>query len=99
MVRSPTVRRADDERKPKRHTMTEYPEDYPTLSTGPPPVIYSDRVYDYPPDPESSRPTWLPLVAVIGVCVAVIVLMIATTVVLISSSRPPQRTTTVATVA
>lgn len=25
--------------------MTEYPEDYPTLSAGPPPVTYSDRVY------------------------------------------------------
>ena len=27
-----------------RHTMTEYPEDYPTLSAGPPPVMYSDHV-------------------------------------------------------
>jgi hypothetical protein len=42
------VRRVEMKRKPKRHTMTEYPEDYPTLSAGPPPVMYSDHVYDYP---------------------------------------------------
>src|SRR5262245_21154685 len=52
------VHRADDERKPKRPTMTEYPQDFPTLSAGPPPVMYSDHVYGYPADPRS-RPPWL----------------------------------------
>ena len=55
--------------------MTEYPEDYPTLSAGPPPVTYSDRVYDYPADPPP-RPPWLTPVSIIGTCVAVIALVV-----------------------
>ena len=54
--------------------MTEYPEDYPTLSAGPPPVTYSDRVYDYPADP---RPSWQTPLAIAGAALAVIALVIA----------------------
>ena len=43
--------------------MTEYREDYPTLSAGPPPVMYSDHVYDYPADP---RPSWQTPLAIAG---------------------------------
>jgi hypothetical protein len=54
--------------------MTEYREDYPTLSAGPPPVMYSDHVYDYPADP---RPSWQTPLAIAGAALAVIALVIA----------------------
>ena len=47
--------------------MTEYREDYPTLSAGPPPVMYSDHVYDYPADP---RPSWQTPLAIAGAALA-----------------------------
>jgi len=77
--------------------MTEYPEDYPTLSAGPPPVIYSDHVYDYPSSEhhDSSRQSWPIIVAVIGACVAVIAVVIAATVVLTVPTRTPSAPTTV----
>ena len=67
--------------------MTEYPEDYPTLSAGPPPVTYSDRVYDYPADPPP-RPPWLTPVSIIGACIAVIALVAAATAILVRSTVP-----------
>ena len=77
--------------------MTEYPEDYPTLSAGPPPVMYSDHVYDYPSSEhhDSSRLSWPIIVAVIGACVAVIAVVIAATVVLTSPTRTSSEPATV----
>jgi serine/threonine-protein kinase len=66
--------------------MTEYPEDYPTLSAGPPPVTYSDRVYDYPADP---RPSWQTPLAIAGAVLAVIALVVAATAILVRSTVPP----------
>ncbi len=67
--------------------MTEYPEDYPTLSAGPPPVTYSDRVYDYPADPPP-RPPWLTPVSIIGTCIAVIALVALVIAAAALASRP-----------
>jgi serine/threonine-protein kinase len=66
--------------------MTEYPEDYPTLSAGPPPVTYSDRVYDYPADP---RPSWQTPLAIAGAVLAVIALVVAATAILVRSTVRP----------
>jgi len=60
--------------------MTEY-------HIGPPPVVHSDCVYEYPADPPS-RPLWLTIVAVTGVCVAVIAMVIAATVIAVRKSDP-----------
>ena len=81
--------------------MTEYPEDYPTLSAGPPPVMYSDHVYDYPSSEhhDSSRLSWPIIVAVIGACVAVIAVVIAATVVLTSPTRTSSEPATVISIA
>jgi serine/threonine-protein kinase len=77
--------------------MTEYHEDYRMLSAGPPPVMYSDHVYDYPSSEhyDSSRLSWPIIVAVIGACVAVIAVVIAATVVLTVPTRTPSPPTTV----
>ena len=80
--------------------MTEYPEDYPTLSAGPPPVMYSDHVYDYPSSEhhDSSRLSWPIIVAVIA-CVAVIAVVMAATVVLTSPTRTSSEPATVISIA
>src|SRR4051794_6447539 len=72
-------------------------EDHPTLSAGPPPVMYSDHVYDYPSleHHDSSRLSWPIIVAVIGACVAVIAVVIAATVVLTSPTRTSSEPATV----
>ena len=81
--------------------MTEYPEDHPTLSAGPPPVMYSDHVYDYPSSEhhDSSHLSWPIIVAVIGACVAVIAVVIAATVVLTSPTRTSSEPATVISIA
>lgn len=87
--------------------MTEYPEDAPTMSADAPenaPTVsasaYSEAIYDYPETGPTelidtpSQPSWLPLVAVIGVCIAVVVVVIAATVT-IFPIRPAQPTTVI----
>lgn len=81
--------------------MTEYPEDYPTLSAVPPPVMYSDHIYDYSSSElhDSSRLLWPIIVAVIGACVAVIAVVIAATMVLTSQGRTSPEPATVTSIA
>ena len=75
--------------------MKQHAEDHPTWSAGPPPVMHSDRVYDYPADPPP-RPPWLTPVAIVGACVAVIALVIAAVALV---GRPMTSSTVTSTVA
>ena len=69
--------------------------EYP-LTPGPPPVTYSDRVYDYPADPPP-RPPWLTPVAIVGVTLAVLALVVAAVALIVPrTSGPSTVTSTVA---
>ena len=65
-------------------------------SPWPPPMMYSDRVYDYPADPPPRSP-WLTPMVIIGTCVAVIALVVAALALIVPmSSKSSTVTSTVA---
>ena len=69
--------------------MSHNQEDDAYLSPGPPPVTYSDCVYDYPADPPP-KPPWL---AIIGAVVAVIALVVAALALIGPTTSGPTTTT------